>query len=129
MITLIDSSALIEFLRPDGDPDIATAVTEVLDAGDAATCSLVELELWNGSRTPAEGRALAAFFATLLRLPITDEVWSRAMQIATAVRRRGVTVPASDIVIFSCAAVHKAQLLAHDKHFIMLNEHAQHGTP
>ena len=129
MITLIDSSALIEFLRPDGDPDVATAVAEVLDAGDAATCPLVELELWNGARTLAEGRALAAFFATLLRLPITDEVWLRAMKTAAAVRRRGVTVPASDIVIFSCAALHQAHLLAHDKHFILLNEHAQHGTP
>ena len=52
-MTLIDTSAWIEFLRRSGDPTVKAHVASYPDAGQAATCGPIEFELLSGAR-PAE---------------------------------------------------------------------------
>ena len=60
---------------------------------------------------------LRDFAAVLPELPIDEDVWSAAYELARQARARGVTVPAADVVIAACARVHGADLEFTDSDF------------
>ena len=49
-MTLIDTSAWIEFLRREGDRQVKGRVASLIDLGEAAVCGPVEFELLVGAR-------------------------------------------------------------------------------
>lgn len=117
---LVDTSSWIHLLRPDGDPVVSSRVQDALLTGRACWCPIVRLELWNGARGDHERRALLAFAAALPELPVNDDVWRAAYELASRARRRGVTAPATDILIASCAEQHGAALETADSDFDLL---------
>lgn len=119
---LIDTSAWIHALRPDGDAVVAAEVRSALEQGEAAWCPLVQLELWNGARGDHEKGVLRQLCEVLPVLPIDDEVWSAAYLLARTARTRGVTVPATDIMVVACARRHGVPLVHADAHFDMIEE-------
>lgn len=114
---LIDTSAWIEALRPDGDDRAREEVRSAVEEGVAVLCDLVLLELWNGAHGDAERRYLAALERELECLPTSPEVWQHSRDLARRCRRAGLTVPATDLLIAACAAHHEADLLHRDRHF------------
>ena len=119
-VILIDTSSWIHLLRPDGDPTIRSRVEIALRAGEACWCPIVQLELWNGARGGSEQQTLRRFAAVLPVLAMDAEVWSTAYDLARRARLRGVTVPATDVVIAACAHCHDAALESADKDFEVL---------
>ena len=117
---LIDTSSWIHLLRPDGDPEVRGRVEDALRSGDACWCPIVQLELWNGARGGHEQRVLQRFAEVLPALPIDEEVWSSAYDLARRARSRGVTVPAADVAIAACARRHGAGLESADADFELL---------
>ena len=87
---------------------------------DACWCPLVQLELWNGARGGRETQVLRRFAEVLPVLPMDEEVWSTAYDLTRRARARGVTVPATDVVIAACAHRHGAALESSDKDFELL---------
>lgn len=69
----------------------------------------MQLELWNGARG-REQQVLKRFGEVLPLLPMDDEVWSSAYELARQARSQGVTVPATDVAIAACAHRHGARL-------------------
>jgi len=116
-LILVDTSSWIHFLRPDGDPKVRARVDRALRSGEACWCPLVQLELWNGARGAREREVLRDFAGVLAELTIDQEVWSRAYELATGARERGVTVPATDVLIAACALRHGAGLESADPDF------------
>lgn len=114
---LIDTSAWVEALRPDGDEEVRRQVRLLIEDGAAVLCDLVLLELWNGARGEAEHRYLAALQGELECLPTTPAVWDRSRDLARGCRAAGITVPATDLLIAACAAEHGTSLLHRDRHF------------
>ncbi len=119
-MVLIDTSAWIHWLRPDGDRKVGDAVDLALQSGDAAWCAMVRLELWNGARDRAEQQTLRKLETTLPSMTLPDAVWDEAHRCARNARRRGITVPATDLLIFACARHHGAALLHSDANFDLL---------
>ena len=115
--TLIDTSAWIEFLRPDGDPAVAERVTDALDEGRAAWTHMVMLELWNGAGNEEERAKLRRIERVLPLLETSPAVWDDARSLAVRLRAAGKTVPATDLVIFASARRHHAALIHNDRHF------------
>ena len=115
-MTLIDTSAWIHCLRPEGDPAVRARVQALLDAGEAAWCDMVKLELWNGARGETERRVLREMEEALVLLPSGDEVWQNAFRLARVTRQVGKTVPATDLLIGACAQAHGAALAHDDQH-------------
>jgi len=118
--TLIDTSAWIEAMRKDGDSVVRSQVQGLLESGEAVLCDLVRLELWNGARGQAERRFLLDLEKDLERAPLDDEVWQTAIEFAQVCRDKGVTVPATDLLLLACSTLHGLELLHRDVHF----EHA-----
>ena len=116
-MTLIDTSSWIHLLRPSGDPAVRRRVEAALKAGDASWCPIVQLELWNGARGGREKGVLRDFAAVLPSLPIDEDVWNAAYELARRARAKGVTVPATDVAIAACAHVHGAALESADSDF------------
>ena len=117
---LVDTSAWIHFLRPDGDPGVRDRVIATLEAGTARWCAMVRLELWNGARGARERQVLREFERLVPELATSDDVWRRADDMVRACRAAGVTVPATDALIQAVAAHHGAQLEHADQDFVRL---------
>jgi predicted nucleic acid-binding protein len=64
-----------------------------------------------------ERQALLKSFGAFRRLTLTDEDFDRASSIGFDLRRRGRTVPATDLIIAACAIRVRAELLHVDEHF------------
>lgn len=120
-MTLIDTSAWIEQLRRGGDTSVRGQVEALLAAGDAAWCPLVRLELCNGARGGKEQSALREMEGTLPSLPLDGAVWDLAATLACGAREQGINVPATDLLIASCARRHGVPLLHHDRHFELIS--------
>jgi predicted nucleic acid-binding protein len=109
-MVLVDTSAWVHFLRPDGDPAVRTRVEAALKAGTARWCALVRLELWNGAGGERERKVLREFERLIPELAIDAATWNGACELARQCRATGVTVPATDILIAACARQHRADL-------------------
>lgn len=117
---LVDTSSWIHFLRPDGDQQVRGNVNAALVNGEACWCEMVQLELWNGACGDQEKKVLRRFSGALPELPINGEVWEGAFNLAQRARARGITVPATDVLIAACARHHGARVEAADKDFDLL---------
>ena len=119
---LVDTSCWIEALRRSGDPDVRARLETLVRAGEAAWCALVRLELWAGVGNAKERRVLAEFEEVIPDLPVTDEVWRAACELAALARSRGRTIPATDLLVASCAWHHGAEVEHVDRHFIEIEK-------
>lgn len=104
-------------MRARGDDRIRREVSELMQEGRAVLCHLVRLELWNGARGKAERRWLRELETSIETVVTTVPVWDLAMNFAQRSRDAGVTIPASDLVIFACARHYGLRILHRDSHF------------
>jgi predicted nucleic acid-binding protein len=73
---------------------------------------MVRLELWSGVGGTAEREALEQLDRVLPRMPINDVVWNT--------RQAGLSVPATDLLIFACAKTYGLSIEHVDSHYEML---------
>ena len=116
MPVLVDSSLWVHQLRKSGDPAKRQRVNALLEAGEAAWCAPVRLEL-RGVTNDAERKTLRRYEALLQDYEITADTWARAIRLADRGRAAGVTAPLADLLIFACAALHELELAHDDDHF------------
>jgi predicted nucleic acid-binding protein len=119
IVTLIDTSAWIEYLRATGsDADYGTY--RLLKDGQAAWCEIVVLELLNGVGAQEAAR-VQRLRPSVWVLEIDSGVWSLARKLITNARRSALTVPLPDLIIAACARSYEIQVLHHgDAHFAAL---------
>lgn len=117
---LIDTSSWIDAMRRDGDPEIRARVVTLVREGAAAWCDMVRVELWNGLRGAAEKKQMEELEADVINLPTGDAVWDRARLLAQRARAKGVTAPATDLIIAACAWEHGVEIEHDDAHLTAL---------
>ena len=117
MPVLVDSSMWVHQLRKGGDPGQRDRVNALLEAGEAAWCPVVRLELWRGVTNDAERKTLRRYEALLPDYEITAETWERAIRLANRGRATGVTAPLADLLIFACAKLNDLEIAHDDEHF------------
>ena len=120
---LIDTSAWILALRPDGSPEAREEVRRLLESSRAATAGIVMLELLSGTRSQREFRELREELGALRLLDITSATWERAYRLGYDLRRAGLTIPSVDVLIAALALEHECSLLHADRHFDLIAEH------
>jgi predicted nucleic acid-binding protein len=119
-MVLIDSSCWVHYFRRHGDREVRHKVIRLLESGEAAWCPFIRLELWNGVGSEADRKMLREHEIWIPDLPITDQVWKEACDLASQSRKAGKTVPASDLLIAACARHYKVKLEFTDAHFEVL---------
>ncbi len=81
------------------------------------TCGLIELELLGATVNEAEFARLSLNLHGFRRLVIEDADWSAAARLGFDLRRGGVTVPFTDILLAALAIRHGVTLLHADTDF------------
>lgn len=116
---LADTSALSRLDRSAVD----VALSPLIEAGQVATCGMVELEVLYSARSPDDyvrrQRQLRDGFE---QLAMSDEVWQRALEVqaelATRSTYRGTALP--DLLIAATAERHNVTVLHYDHEYELI---------
>ena len=114
---LIDTSAWILALRKNFAPALKERIDKVLRDNDVFTTGLIVLELLGGVKTELEYKRLKSRLDALDSIATDVALWQNAGELAFQLRRKGVTVPNTDILIAACAIHANATLIHVDRHF------------
>jgi len=112
---VIDTSMWIEYLK--GSAPYASVVERLVLEDRAVTTGLILAELLQGVKGEREAQVIIEVFSGLPTLEITTELWRIAGQLGCAMRRKGVTIPMTDIALAALAQSHQLLICSLDKHF------------
>ncbi len=123
-LTLVESSAWIEFLRETGSP-VGNRVDELLDAG-AAICDPVRLELLAGARNESDLQNIYRLLSQATVIPMLPEDYDLAAELYRRCRRGGETVrKLIDCLIAAVAIRSGIPVLHNDRDFDVLARHTE----
>ena len=112
---LVDSNVYIGLLHRGLDP--VEILGDWIGNGDLATCGMVRMEVERGLRIEKIRRRVSALFDFLINIPTTNKIWEESANRAWQLDRSGITLPAEDILIATCAHKIGAAVLTDDRHF------------
>ncbi len=121
---LLDTSIWLDVLPVGrGSSSLRQRVDALLSADLVATTGMVRLELLGGVRSQEEWDRLGELFSALHPLPIGEEDWEEAARMGFRLRREGVTVPFTDLLIGEVTIRSGAVLVHLDRHFDLIASH------
>jgi predicted nucleic acid-binding protein len=106
----------------------SAAVNAVLDpllvSGKIATCGMVDLELLYSAPSPDAYVAAAASLRTLPRVPMSEEVLDRALEVQAKLAKRSqhLGIPFPDLIIAACAETAELTVLHYDADYERIAE-------
>jgi predicted nucleic acid-binding protein len=112
-----DSSALIEYYRRGGAPAVQEAVAAAIAADELAVNGIIQVEIVGFAVDERERRSYLEDFRAFHHLALGEGEFDLAAGIGFDLRRRGRTVPATDLIIAASAIHAQAELLHVDDHF------------
>jgi len=105
-------------------PSARAALQAELDAGNVATCAIIDAELMVSARGPDDADALRAERHALRWLPTPNDVWDTVLETQRALvdssRHRMVKIP--DLIIAAVARRHGATVLHYDSDYDAIAE-------
>ncbi len=116
---LIDSSAWIEYLCPNGSAKAKQRVREILQGDAVACCGIVVVEILRGARNEKDFQILSESLRSLEQLPIDDDVIVRAARWGYELDRKGKSLSTTDLLI-AASAYGKARVVHIDSDFEVL---------
>ncbi len=120
-MTLIDTSAWIEFFRSRGNPEVKAAVRDLISTRQAAYTCPVAFELFAGAREH-EKEDLNTGLGLCSRVHLLPEDWDAAGMLAGSMHAKGVRIPPSDVLIATTAIRRQLPVLTTDSHFNLLKK-------
>jgi len=112
---LIDTSAWVDFFR--GTSKTADTVAELIEKGQASICGVISYELIQGAKSDDEALHLSGVLSALHYIEMTSDLWISAGNISAGLRRKGITLPMSDLLVGAIALEHGIEVLTLDEHF------------
>ena len=119
---IVDTSTWVLALRKDGSPEAAVWLSTALEAEKVALVPLVKVELLLGARDQAHYPALQEELDALPQLPTADRVYEEASSLAFNLRRKGRTLPLTDVLIAAFAITYSCTLAHHDRHYELIRK-------
>jgi len=116
-VVVADTSVWIPFFN-DPESEEKRELDALIDADRLAMVGVVLAELIQGCRTAKEAEATTSRLAGLRFIETAFSTWQRAGQLSFGLlRRKGVTLPLSDLVIAALALEHRLEIYTLDPHF------------
>ena len=115
-VVIVDTSVWIEYFKGGHEPARAV-LRDLIRTEQAALVGVVLAELLQGCRTPKEGDTILSKLAGLRFLETNFSTWKRTGELSASLRRKGITLPLSDLIIAAIAFEHHCQIYALDPHF------------
>lgn len=114
---LVDTSAWLYALRKEYSPVIKDRLDHLLQENRIMIAGIIKLELLGGTKSEKEFQRLKLRLDALEACEMNEALWEQACKMAFELRRNGVTIPYTDILIASTALACEATLLHVDAHF------------
>ena len=112
---LADTSVWIEFFKQrSGSGDRLEAL--ILE-DTVWVCGVVLFELVQGIKSDAERAKILGTVSHLPYVEMTPDLWQKAGDLSSSIRKKGFTIPLSDIFIAAVAIEHNLQVFTLDGHF------------
>ena len=121
---LVDTSIWIEYFKGN------KMIQNIIHDTPLYQCYImgpVIAELLLGIKTTNEKELLINCLHALPMLKITDDDWIDAGNTGNFLRRKGITVPLHDLIIFSVADNNNCSLFTLDKHFDIIKNGVESG--
>ena len=115
---LIDTTIWVLYFK--GEKELEDEIKSLILKERAAICEIVTLEVLRGAKSQKEYGQLHADFAALSALRLTDIIWEKSYKIGFKLRKMGINVPLTDILIATVASHYNCLLLHRDKHFPLM---------
>ena len=125
---LLDTSAWIAFFAPAGHHVLKSEVRAALNEERVFTCAVVRAELLVGARDGKAYRKLGELLLGLPQIPIDDDAWARAAALGFAMRRKGQSIPLSDLLIAEACRSRALELWHLDEHYETMRAHVKLAT-
>ena len=123
---LVDTSAWLFALRKDANPEVKSRLDPLLREDAVVITGIIKLELLGGTRTHEEFSRLKSRLDALPYVLMEEPLlWDLASDMAFDLRRKGVTIPYTDILIASAAIKEDIILLHADVHFDQVAKNSQ----
>ena len=100
---LVDTSAWILALKKSPPARARSVIDDLLAGGRIAIIPVIRLELLGGTKSQVEFQRLDRRLSALHQLPLAKAEWDESASLAFKLRRTGMTVPYTDIIIAAAA--------------------------
>jgi len=115
---LIDTSAWILYLR--GCAAVKDKIKKAIWEETALTSEIIIFEILRGAKSAKEFKVLRQDFMALEIISLSNEIWGKAFEMGFSLRKAGINVPTTDILIAAAAIAADAALMHKDKHFPLI---------
>ncbi|MGB7294188.1 MAG: PIN domain-containing protein [Candidatus Aminicenantales bacterium] len=118
----VDTSVWIPYFREAGSRH-GDRIDELIDDNRVHINGIVLAEILTGARNEAEFDRLASALAGLKFVPSGPVSFKSAGRNGCALKRKGISVPLSDVIIATDCIDHGLVLIEGDKHFEVISAH------
>lgn len=125
---IADTSVWIPFFNQPGSPE-KREKDALIDADRLVLVGMVLAELIQGCRTPGEANTILSNLTGLRFLETRFSSWKQAGDLSFSLRRKGVTLPLSDLIIAALAIEHRCDVYTLDPHFDHVPDLKLHRGP
>ncbi len=112
---IADTSVLIDFLK-NKEPN-AEAVAALIVSKRILTTGIIMAELLQGTRNAREEAYVAELTEAIPAIEITAAIWIKAGKLSSSLKRKGITLPLSDVAIAAAAMEYNISVFTIDDHF------------
>ncbi len=119
----VDTSVWISYFRREGGSDFGDLVDNLIDENRVHINGIVLAEILTGARNPAESDRLSSALAGLKFVPCDRPSFESAGRNGYALKRKGISVPLSDVIIATDCIEHNLVLIDRDSHFGAISGH------
>ncbi len=109
-MVVADTSVWIPFFN-DPESEEKRELDALIDADRLVMVGVALAELIQGCRTAKEAEATTSRLAGLRFIETAFSTWQRAGELSFGLRRKGVTLPLSDLVIAALALEHRVEIM------------------
>ncbi|OIP63074.1 MAG: hypothetical protein AUK29_07220 [Nitrospirae bacterium CG2_30_53_67] len=121
-MNLIDSSVWISYYRPDGSEQIKQMVKEFISSDLVAINGIIVVEVLSGISRQEEMKKVESGFKGFHFLALLQDDFFKASSLGSTLRRKGFTIPSTDLIIAASALKHGHTLYHLDNHFDLIAE-------
>ena len=118
---LVDTSILVEYFRGK-NLEIIDLVKELIINHRIVLCGIVFSELLAGVRTRNDQELIEQAIDALDYAEVSRSNWIMAGEMASKLRKHGIKVPMTDLILAAIAIENSYELLTKDSHFDKIPE-------
>lgn len=127
-IFILDTSALIEILRPGYSKETQNYVKNLINENRIAITGIIEIELLGGANSQREYKYLEEELYGFHYLNVDKEIWKSAAKLCFYMKNKGFLIPSTDCLIAATSIYYDYPVIHFDRHFDFIAKYSSLDT-